>query len=142
MNRQLQGLLVLLLIWMAPGCGSSSQQVQPAKEQPTGRAILTILWPSRSRLIPAASSLIRVEITAPDGITKYTKDAIRPTSGNSTTLDFTNLPEGDLPLIATAYPDNPVTATSIPQAKGTRNITIQQNTMTPVTVLMDSTSHP
>ena len=91
------------------GCGGGSHV---GKKTGKGATVFTITWPAlrkSSRLIPAASNVIRIQISslANNGGTNYgTLDTVRPVTGPLTTmLDFNNLPPGQLFATATAYPD-------------------------------------
>jgi len=51
-------LITIAALCTMGGCGGSGNQ-----ETPTGRAVLTFVWPDRTRLIPAAANSITVTLT-------------------------------------------------------------------------------
>ena len=102
-------LLLLLPLLLLCGCGSGSHG---GKKAGKGTAVFTITWPAlrkSTRLIPAASNVIRIQIvpnTDGTGTPYATLDATRPTNNPPTTmLTFSNLPPGQVFAAASAYPD-------------------------------------
>src|SRR5438874_8317728 len=80
------------------GCGGGA----PASR--TGRATFTVIWPPPSRLIPAASNSIKVDIK--DGNQTVASQTLpRPSGGGPATVTFATLPVGALTATATAYPN-------------------------------------
>ena len=106
--RALSAVLLLLLSLLLCGCGGGSPV---SKKNGKGAAVFTIKWPSArksTRLIPAASNVIRIQIRGTDAnATLYgTRDTVRPVTGPLTTmLPFNNLPPGQFTATASAYPD-------------------------------------
>jgi len=121
---------VLSLIPFA-GCGGGSQR------ETTGRLSVNVKWPAPSRLIPAASNSIKVEIL--DGANRVAHQTInRP----ATQATFTGLPVANLVLKATAYPEppgDPVSPGITAQATGTTVVAVQAGANPPVTVTMSTT---
>jgi hypothetical protein len=91
----------MLLLWLS-GCGSSG--ISPSAVSETGRAALTIRWPERSRLIPAASESIRISVIR-GGSLLAERLLTRPGAGNTTSADFDRLPVGDVTFRASALPN-------------------------------------
>ncbi len=145
----------LFLIWFAlllsiggglSGCGGSAVSKSPlaiASSAPAtgaGRARLTIQWPERSaakgRLIPVAANSIVVTLKQ-NGAVVAQQTLARPASGNTTVADLTNLPLGAAQVSATAFPNSD--GTGIAQASGNGSVAIVADTLTPITVVMQST---
>ncbi|HZP84752.1 MAG TPA: NHL repeat-containing protein [Chthonomonadaceae bacterium] len=130
-------LILGLLCGLLAGCGGSSHQLTGASRG--GRASFTIRWPDRSRssrVIPLTSQSIKVSILQNGNV--YTSQLVaRPTTGNTTTVSFTDLPLGALTATATAYPNADGTGTA--QAAGSVPLNIQAGQTTSVTLSMDST---
>src|SRR5262249_49797458 len=91
----LLGLLIVSLL--LSGCGGGSNG--PTLPSGTGRAILHIVWPDRSKLIPVASNAIKV-IFQRGGELVASQVLARPASGDQTTTSFDNLKVGNLTLAA------------------------------------------
>lgn len=130
-NRILCALCALVVAATLGGCGTGGSPTGSG-----GRAVLTITWPERSRLIPAASNSIRVAFSLA-GTPLQTQVLPRPAVGNTTQAAFSNLKVGTLTLRATAYPTTDGTGTA--QADATTTVSIQDNVTTPVTLTMAST---
>src|SRR5436309_1562036 len=112
-------LLTALSFFLLTGCGSGGSN------KATGRLTVTVQWPEPSRLIPAASNTIVIQVF--DGPTEIVADAVAPQTVTvtrpTTSATFTRLPIGNLLLKATAYPGNP--ATTVAQASGTTIVAVQ-----------------
>ena len=127
--RLLESVLTVIVIGM--GCGGGS-----SLSNGTGRAVVKITWPDRSRLIPVASNSIKVVFTR--GAQVVDSQLIpRPVSGNQTQTTFTNLKTGSLTLTATALPNSD--GSGVAQATGTTPVTISSGQTTAVTLTMAST---
>ncbi len=119
------------------GCSENKPTpfAQPAAA-PTGAATLTIKWPARTRLIPAASNSIVVQ--AQKGATTLLTQTIdRPAAGGSSTVSFTPLPIGTVTLVAKAYPF--AGGTGNVQAGGTTDLTITPGAPTAFAITMNTT---
>lgn len=114
------------------GCGSSSNSTT----QGLGSALFSIRWPERSRLIPMATNSIKVDI-ANGAIPVASQVVDRPAQGGEATVQFDNLPVGNLTATATAYPE--ASATGTPQAQGSVSLPIQAGQTTYFTITMAST---
>ena len=138
------------------GAGNSSGSTGKAGAAPSGttapggttappaitgsaRATVHITWPKpktagsvRSRLIPAASNAIKIDIK--NGATPVASAVIATPSPSHT---FDALPVGSLTVICTAYPD--ATAAGVAQAVGTGTLVTQAGQTAALTVTMDST---
>lgn len=128
-------LILALLCGLLAGCGGSNKSSDTSE----GRASFTIKWPDRSRssrVIPLTAQSIKVSILQ-DGNVYTSQTAARPTTGNTTTVNFTNLPLGDLTASASAYPNADGTGTA--QAAGSVPLTIQAGQTSSVTLDMNST---
>ena len=78
------------------GCGGGGNSAQ------TGRVRINFYWPS-SAVMPAASNSIKFVIRR-DNVTLDTKVISRPEGAEITTVEFQNLPVGDLTATASAHP--------------------------------------
>ena len=138
------------------GAGNSSGSTGKAGAAPSGttapggttappaitgsaRATVHITWPKpktagsvRSRLIPAASNAIKIDIK--NGATPVASAVIATPSPSHT---FDALPVGSLTVICTAYPD--ATAAGVAQATGVGTLVTQAGQTATLTVTMDST---
>jgi streptogramin lyase len=130
-------LILGLLCGLLAGCGGSGNKLTGASGG--GRASFTIRWPDRSRnsrVIPLTSQSIKVSILQNGNV--YTSQTVaRPTTGNTTTVSFTDLPLGALTATASAYPNADGTGTA--QAAGSAPLNIQAGQTTSVILSMDST---
>jgi hypothetical protein len=102
----------------------------------TGQARITVAWPTRSRLVPAASNSVRA-ILRQDGQEVGSAVLVRPAAGGQTTATIENAPAGSLTLVATAYPNTD--ATGVAQATGTTPVTITGGQTTDIQLAMEST---
>jgi hypothetical protein len=127
------GILATLLLGTAlAGCGGSSPSANPG----TGKATFTVVWPEPSRLLPAASNSVKVEIMqGPASV--GSKVVARPAQGGSATVSFDALPVGALTATATAHPQADGTGTA--QAQGTVPLTVNAGQNTAFTLTMAST---
>jgi streptogramin lyase len=112
------------------GCGGGSR---PSSNTRAGQVVLTVAWPSRSRLIPAASNSIKATLSGGGVPVSQTLVITRP----QTTVTFSQVPPGALTLTATAYPST--NGTGVAQALGNAPVTVQDGQTANVTVTMDST---
>jgi len=119
------------------GCGGGGSD--SAGQSGTGRATMTIVWPSTeetSRLIPTASQSIVVNILQNSQVVA-TQTVARPSTGTTSTVTFASLPVGTLPVQVQAYPNSDGTGTV--QASATSSIDIIAGQSTALTVTMAST---
>ena len=117
------------------GCGGGSGS--SAASRTTGKATLTITWPTTTaKLIPAASNSITVAFLN-GSTTVGTQTVSRPTTGNTSTVSFGSLPAGSLTLYAAAYPTTGGTGT--PQASATQTVTITAGSTASLAISMAST---
>lgn len=119
---------------VAVGCGGSGGGGGSSTK--TGSASLTITWPERTRLIPAASNSITASFYRA-GTLVSTKTVARPTSGNTSTVSFTDLPATNLTLTASAYPNEDGTGTA--QASATTQVAVEADETKSVSLTMAST---
>ena len=132
MNRLAAHILaVVLSIPVLAGCGGS----QSSSPQ-TGRVAFTVVWPERSRLIPAAANSIKVTLTDSTGAV-LTRVMARPAQGGQSTAAFDTLPLGNATAEAVAFPNTD--GTGVPQAQASAIVTVVANTTTPLTLTMAST---
>lgn len=125
-------LWLLLAAGVLPGCGTP----RSLTSRPTGSAILTIQWPPRSRLIPAASN--SVEVTVLDLEVPIVRQVVdRPPTGGFSTVTLGNLPVGELTVAAVAFPLTGAQGT--PQAVGRAPLTIQAGKTTDLVLTLVST---
>ncbi len=101
------------------GCGGGGGA---PTSQDSGRAVIKITWPERTRLIPIACNSIKVTFSRA-GVAFASQILPRPPQGvNQTTTTFNNLKTGNVTLTATAYPNSNATGTA--QANGAVGVTI------------------
>lgn len=128
-NKLFALLFCFALAMLFLGCGGGGS------EPTTGRATVTITWPS-SRLIPFASTSIRLLVTqGAQGV----GEAIlaRPTGGGTASATFDRLPTGSVTVTATAYPEANAGGTA--QATGSSGVTIVKGQVASVNLTMAST---
>lgn len=129
---------VLLLLLLLAGCGggtTGSLASAPASGG-SGRATVTIAWPARTRLVPAASNSIAVVIR--QGMTIVAQQTpTRPAAGEASTVNFPALPTGSLSVTATAYPN--ADGTGVAQATATLPLVITAGQNTSFSLTMNST---
>ena len=109
------------------GCSQGSQSIHAAPASATGRGAvqINIRWPAipQSRLVPAASQSIVVELHDTNGIKQTSATIQRPT----TTVTIQNVTNGDYIEYAFAYPTAAATGTA--QAIGSQQITVVADTV-------------
>ncbi|MGC4042977.1 MAG: DUF3500 domain-containing protein [Armatimonas sp.] len=112
------------------GCGGASSKASASE---TGRAVISITWPERTRLIPVASNSIKVTFYQ-GAVAVATQTVARPSTGNTSTLTFSGLPAGNLSVTAVALPN--ADGTGNPQANTavTASITIGQTAQISMTM--------
>ena len=130
------GLLAAILAMLLTGCGSGGSLSPTASPvSATGRAVLTIHWPERTRLIPDASNSILVVVK--QGATQAARTLLpRPVSGVSSAA-FDALPIGTLSVTATAFPSADGSGTA--QAAATVPLVILANQTAGFSLTMAST---
>lgn len=131
-------LLIGIGIAVLSGCGTGNQptNIAPIIAPGRGAATVTIVWPARGRLIPAASNSVNVVIT--QGSTVVGQHLlVRPLSSGPTTGTFDLLPTGTLSAAAAAYPNTDGSGTA--QASATVPVVIQANQTTNISLTMNST---
>jgi sugar lactone lactonase YvrE len=126
-------LLVMALGILLSGCGGSGGGNNTSG---TGAAALSITWPTRSRLIPAAANSIRIIFTQ-NGAVLANQLVPRPAAGGTSSVTVNNLKVGALVMTATAYPN--ADGTGVAQATGSTTVNIADNQTTNVTLTMNST---
>lgn len=131
--------LITLFSISLMGCGGGSKSVRA-----TGRATITIVWDTasrgaKSRLIPLAANSIRISLL--DGTTSVASQIIpRPTTSNSTTQEFTELPVRTLTLSVAAYASTDGTGTALAVSNDTLNVTAS-TTVTKTLTLASTIDH-
>jgi len=130
--------LVILLALLLVGCGSGNNAVSSASTAKlTARAVLTIKWPVLSRLIPVASTSIKITIANDRGFST-SQIVNRPTNVPPTSIvTFNEIAPGNLFVTATAYPL--INATGTAQATGTATEVIMDGQTALLTLTMHST---
>lgn len=127
-------LALLLAVLFAAGCSSQTQDYNPATG---GKVQFTFQWPAPTKLLPANTNSIRVDISSGSGVVA-SKVVDRPASGGTTTVLFESLPVGNLVATATAFPQTG--AQGVPVATGSVSFTtIAGQTVTAPTINMTST---
>jgi 6-phosphogluconolactonase (cycloisomerase 2 family) len=127
-------LALLYCLTLLPGCGSGPQSASTSSR--AGSARFTVIWPKPSRLIPAASNSIVVQILNGNAVLA-TRTLTRPTAGGAATATFSTLPIGILTASATAYPQPD--GSGVAQANASMPLSIQAGLTTPFTLTMGST---
>jgi hypothetical protein len=125
-------MLLLPLLALLAGCGGGGAN----NASGTGRAALSITWPTRSRLIPLAANSIRITFTQ-NGTVVSNQLVPRLAAGGTSSVTVNNLKVGAVVMAATAYPNADGTGTA--QATGSTTINIADNQTTNVTLTMNST---
>lgn len=127
--------MVSLTAGVLSGCGGGSST---SLLTGTGRATLVIEWPdlTASRLVPVAANSIVVRFSL-SGTTVSSQTVTRPSSGNTSTVEFASLPPGTLTVTATAYPTT--TGSGVAQAEASTTATILADQNVTVSVTMAST---
>jgi hypothetical protein len=124
------------------GCGGGSSSSAPAIASSLGRATITLQWPERSttasRVIPVGANSIRV-VFSQNGTEAQTQLLTRPSGSGAltSTASFTDLPQGDYTVTATAYPNTD--GTGVMQAQATASTTITTGQLTRVGLTLGST---
>jgi hypothetical protein len=126
-------LLLLPLVVLQPGCGGSGGGNNASG---TGSAALSITWPTRSRLIPAAANSIRVTFSQ-SGTVLADQLIPRPAAGGTSSVTVNNLKVGSVLMTATAYPN--ADGSGAAQATGSTTISITDNQTANVILTMNST---
>ena len=140
------------------GCGSSNKgslgTVKPATSRKQGSVTMTVVWPARTRLIPAAANSIQITLThVPDTQLPNPKVVppqllTRPAEGQplTTTTVFSNLEIGTYTITATAYPSatgpgtpNPATGDNVPVATKTAGSIVVNAGNQNTSITMDTT---
>ncbi|HLY65359.1 MAG TPA: Ig-like domain-containing protein, partial [Chloroflexota bacterium] len=125
-----------LLLSSGCGSGSGSSATGSSAARGDGRATFTVHWPTRSRLIPAASNSIVITLTR--GSLFTTKQTLaRPAQGGTATATFAGLPVAALSATATAYPNANGTGTA--QATATVTVTTQSGQTAQIGLTMETT---
>lgn len=119
-------LLLAPVAALTVGCGGSSGLTA------SGRATLTIVWPTTSRLIPVATNGIRI-VLKQDTTVIGERLVARPASGVSTVF-FARLPGGAATATATAFPNADGTGVALAAATVPITLTLGQNTDFSVTM--------
>jgi len=136
----LKSLILLFAFPLAFGCGGGSNSQLGNNAQTVGSsrgaATFTIKWPVPSRLIPAASNSITVQIV--QGASFTTSQTVpRPAGGGTSQVTFPALPTGSLIATATAFPN--VDGTGTAQASASMPLVVAANQTTPFSLTMAST---
>jgi uncharacterized protein YjdB len=122
--RYLLSLAVLLSVGAGltavSGCGGGQSGASLTQTASTGRAVVAVNWPSRSRLIPAASNSIRIEVLRGANIIASQLIA-RPDTGESV-VTFEHLPVVPLTVRAHAFPG--ADGSGVAQAAGSAPVTV------------------
>jgi hypothetical protein len=147
-NSKLIAIFVLLvcscLLYGCSGTSNNSSTNQPITTN-SAQAKISITWPSSTTakssiihpaLIPQASNSIVITIS--NGSTQITsKTVAKPSSGNTSTVNFDALPAGSLTVTATAYPN--ADGSGVAQASGTAALATVVGQTSTMTLTMGST---
>ncbi len=111
-------LAVLAITAMLTGCGGGGEnKLQPQRNV---SATITIKWPARSRLIPAAANSVKVVAYNLSGFTAP-RVLNRPTEGGLSTATFDRLPAGWIYFNADAFPQTDAGGVAQATATGSYN---------------------
>ncbi len=129
----------LVVIGLLAGCGSRGSTIGSTSTSTggSGGVAVNVAWPtSTSRLIPAASNSIKLQLTKADGTAL--SPAIEATIDRpQTTCTLTGAPVGSLLLKATAHPQTGGLGTA--QASGQKPVTIYSGQNTTVSLTLNTT---
>ncbi|MGC4045952.1 MAG: FG-GAP-like repeat-containing protein [Armatimonas sp.] len=130
MRRGIVFFLVALVLCVLSSCGGGQGGNQ------TGRAMVRVDWPASTRLVPFASSSIRVLVTIGG---RGVGDAVleRPAGGGVATATFDRIPIGEATVNATAHPS--AGAGGVAQASAAGTATIQTGQTANLDLVMVST---
>jgi hypothetical protein len=101
-RRQCIKLSLLGLSGVLTGCGGSTAPVDPSNSAANGRLTLQIEWPVPTRLIPQATNVIQVRVLQ-GSLELGRQTLLRPTGVLRSEATFTNLPTGNLTVVAEAF---------------------------------------
>ena len=137
--RTLHTVVCIIVLWLLlTGCGGGNNSLTSGTVQSGGRgsATFTVIWPTRSRLVPLAANSIVVTIYL--GTAQLQQKVLpRPAGGGSSSGTFALLPTGSLSATATACPN--ADGTGVAQAAATVPFVVQANLTTPLSITMNST---
>jgi hypothetical protein len=97
---------------------------------------MTIVWPTRSRGIPAAANSVKAALRLGASVAA-TRTAARPSAGGSSTVTFDSLRVGTYTVEVAAHPNANGTGTA--QGRGYDAVTIVAGQTSAITFTMDST---
>lgn len=130
MRRSLLFLWGVLALCVLSSCGGGQRSGE------TGRAMVRVDWPASTRLVPFASSSIRVLVTLGGrGVGEAVLE--RPAGGGVATATFERLPIGEVTVNATAHPSTG--AGGVAQAIASGTATIQSGQTANLDLVMAST---
>lgn len=97
----------------------------------TGTVTVRVAWPDRNRFIPNAVNSMVIELEGVDGYTS-TSTVSRPDDSTvaTSTMQFNDVPPGNVKVTVTAYPTND--GTGSPLAIGATNLMVVAGEMVPV----------
>jgi hypothetical protein len=127
-------MLLLPLLALLAGCGGGGGGGTTPTQ--TGKAAITITWPNRSRVLPAAANSIKLVFTQ-NGTILATQVVPRPVAGGTSSVTVEGIHIGTVTVTATAYPN--ADGTGVAQAVGTTIVTITEGGTTAVTLNFNST---
>jgi hypothetical protein len=135
----LRAILLFTIIGIIGLLFSGCSETAPGASATAGRAQMTIQWPTRSRMIPIAANYIEITLTQASTSFSVSQWVPRPVSGNTTqtTVDFSNLPLGQIMATAEAFSTNETPTT--PMAQGTTPLTITAGATATFSIIMEST---
>lgn len=130
-------IVLMVGLVMINGCGYGNALTLPSAATRRGTVSITIHWPVRSRLIPAAANSILITLT--HGGQQVKKMVVpRPANGSASTASFSDIIADNITIKASAFPSTDGTGT----AQGmTASVVIKvlPDTTTPVDLIMVST---
>jgi hypothetical protein len=120
------------------GCGGASSGINaiPVASRGTGSVAFKVIWPQKTRLIPALTGSIQAVLSS-GSTTIASKLLTPPSTGNVSTVTFQNVNAGTLSLTATAYPN--ADGSGVALASGASSVDVVGEQTASVTVTMQST---
>ncbi len=130
MSLKVLWLSLVMVGMILAGCGGRGTSATTGASG--GSLAVGVIWPESTRLIPIASNSIKIEVFD-DGNLVASELIAKP----ATLATFTNVPTGNLSVVATAYPN--ADGSGVAQATGTAGALITVGNTTVVNLTMGST---
>jgi TolB protein len=131
--RELVTIIGIMVLAGVIGCSSSTTSVNLHSGH--GSMVVSVQWPERTRLIPAASESLRLVAA---NAANYREERVidRPADSVTVTVVFDAVPTGEITLEAIAYPQ--AGGQGVPQAAGRAVVTVVAEATAQITLTMTS----